>query len=99
MTFVDSFFTRFPELLKPPHHPKWHDVNLAAEQPGWVRFPPAAAWLAAHHPTMTATSEAGDTKLKTQFEQFLAQRGVPNLSPAQRDATWQYFEQQRLQGR
>jgi uncharacterized protein len=98
-TFVDSFFTKFPELLKPPHHPKWHDVNLTAEQPGWVRFPPAAAWLAEHHPTMTATSEAGDTKLKTQFEQFLAQRGVPNLSPAQRDATWQYFEQQRLQGR
>jgi TRAP-type uncharacterized transport system substrate-binding protein len=99
VTFVNSFFTRFPELLKPPHHPKWHDVNLSAEQPGWVRFPPAAAWLAAHHPTAVATSEAGDTKLKTQFEQFLAQRGVPNLSPAQREATWQYFEQQRLQGR
>jgi TRAP-type uncharacterized transport system substrate-binding protein len=30
VTFVDRFFTEFPALLKPPHHPKWHDVNLAA---------------------------------------------------------------------
>jgi TRAP transporter TAXI family solute receptor len=98
-TFVDSFFTKFPELLKPPHHPKWHDVNLTAEQPGWVRFPPAAAWLAGHHPTTVATSEADETKMKAQFDQFLARRGVRHLSRAQRDATWQYLEQQRLQGR
>ena len=98
-TFVDSFFTKFPELLKPPHHPKWHDVNLTAEQPGWVRFPPAAAWLTAHHPTTVATSEADETKMKAQFDQFLARRGVRHLSRAQRDATWQYFEQQLLQGR
>jgi TRAP transporter TAXI family solute receptor len=99
-TFVDNFFARFPELLKPPHHPKWHDVNLTAEQPGWVRFPPAAAWLAEHrHPTTAATSEPDETKMKTQFDQFLSQRGVRHLSRAQRDATWQYLEQQLLQGR
>ncbi len=45
---VDAFFSKFPELLKSPHHPKWHDVNLAAAQPGWTRFKPAATWLAAH---------------------------------------------------
>lgn len=44
--FVDAFFTRFPELLKPPRHPKWKDVNLAAKVPGWTRFPPAQDDLA-----------------------------------------------------
>jgi TRAP-type uncharacterized transport system substrate-binding protein len=85
--FVNTFFTRFPELLKPPHHQKWHDVNLAAAQPGWTRFKPAADWLAQHRPgSQTDTSQ-------TEFEQFLAQRGVPHLTPAQRDATWQYFQE------
>lgn len=94
VTFVDRFFTRFPELLKPPHHPKWHDVNLAAAQPGWVRFPPAADWLAKHR---TGVAEASaDAKMQAQFEAFLEKRGVPHLTPAQREATWQYFQQQRI---
>ena len=94
VTFTDSFFSKFPELLKPPHHPKWHDVNLAAAQPGWVRFAPAEAWLAQHRPA-TVTPETADAKLQAQFDQFLAQKGVPHLTPAQRDATWQYFQQMR----
>src|SRR6266446_8092614 len=32
--FVDAFFTGFSSLLAPGHHPKWQDVNLAAEFPG-----------------------------------------------------------------
>jgi uncharacterized protein len=99
VTFVDAFFTRFPELLKPPHHPKWHDVNLAAAQPGWIRFPPAAVWLAQHRAASAATPETAEAKMRTDFDQFLIQRGVPHLTPAQREATWQYFQQQRLQSR
>jgi uncharacterized protein len=95
VTFTDAFFSRFPELLKPPHHPAWHNVNLAAAQPGWVRFPPAAAWLAQHQ-SNPATPEATDAKLQAQFDAFLAQRGIPHLTAAQRQATWQYFQQQRL---
>jgi hypothetical protein len=89
--FVNTFFTRFPELLKPPHHQKWHDVNLAAAQPGWTRFKPAADWLAQHQPG------SGVDTSQSEFEQFLAQRGVPHLTPAQREATWQYF-QDRMRG-
>lgn len=44
--FVELFFARFPELLKPPHHPKWKDVNLASQVPGWRRFPPVTSLLA-----------------------------------------------------
>ena len=43
--FVDAFFGGFPALLQPGHHPKWREVNIAAELPGWRRFPPAADWL------------------------------------------------------
>ena len=49
--FVDAFFAKFPELLKPPRHPKWKDVNLAARVPGWNQFAPGAgcAGAATHH--------------------------------------------------
>ena len=43
--FVDVFFTGFQSLQTPGHHPKWQDVNLAAEFPGWRRFGPAEQWL------------------------------------------------------
>ncbi len=43
VNFVDAFFTGFQSLLDPGHHPKWREVNIAAELPGWRRFPPAAA--------------------------------------------------------
>ncbi|MFN3743943.1 MAG: TAXI family TRAP transporter solute-binding subunit [Hyphomicrobiaceae bacterium] len=43
--FVDAFFTKFPELRKPPRHPRWKTVNLAAKMAGWTRFAPAQQWL------------------------------------------------------
>jgi hypothetical protein len=43
--FVDAFFSRFDEFLVPSRHPKWHEVNLAAEVPGWTRFQAAQEWL------------------------------------------------------
>jgi uncharacterized protein len=98
VAFVDAFFSKFPELLKPPHHPAWHNVNLAAAQPGWTRFPPAEAWLAQHRPS-AAPPEIADVKMQQQFDAYLTQHGVPQLTPAQREATLQYFQQQRGQGR
>jgi TRAP transporter TAXI family solute receptor len=36
--FVEAFQSRFATFLRPPRHPKWKDVNLSAQVPGWVRF-------------------------------------------------------------
>jgi TRAP transporter TAXI family solute receptor len=36
--FVEALQARFPEFLRPPRHPKWREVNLSAQVPGWVRF-------------------------------------------------------------
>jgi TRAP transporter TAXI family solute receptor len=36
--FVDAMTNRFAEFQRPPRHPKWREVNLAAQVPGWTRF-------------------------------------------------------------
>ena len=36
--FAEALRERFPALLRPPRHPKWREVNLGAQAPGWVRF-------------------------------------------------------------
>lgn len=43
--FVDALFMHFPDLQKPPRHPKWQEVDLGKELPGWQRFPAAQDWL------------------------------------------------------
>jgi TRAP-type uncharacterized transport system substrate-binding protein len=43
--FVEAFFPKINEFWKPPHHPKWREVNIAATLPGWNRFEAAQAWL------------------------------------------------------
>lgn len=43
--FVQAFFDRFDEFKLPGRHPKWKEVTLAAQVPGWTRFRPADEWL------------------------------------------------------
>src|SRR5712671_1825136 len=43
--FVEGLFSHFADLQKPPRHPKWQEVDLAKELPGWQRFPAAQDWL------------------------------------------------------
>ena len=39
--FIDRFYANFDRLLEPPFHPKWKEVDLKAEVPGWQRIAPA----------------------------------------------------------
>jgi len=66
--FVDAFFSRFDEFLKPPRHPKWLEVNLTAEVPGWIRFQPAQDWLMHRLAAGTAGSAT-----QGQFNSFLSE--------------------------
>jgi TRAP transporter TAXI family solute receptor len=86
--FVDAFFSKFPAFLKPPRHPKWKEVNLTAQVPGWTRFPAAQEWLVAH-----GTAEAANNGLQSDFNAFVAQSGGPasGLTDAQRAALFQQF--------
>jgi TRAP transporter TAXI family solute receptor len=65
--FVDAFFSRFEELRHPPHHPKWLEVNLTAEVPGWTRFQPAQDWLVQH--TLAGTANPAT---QIRFNTFLS---------------------------
>src|SRR5215204_1088957 len=67
--FVDAFFTRFEELLKPGRHAKWKEVNIYAELPGWQRFKPAQAWIERTKPIESASS------LESNFQRFLDASG------------------------
>jgi hypothetical protein len=84
-SFVQTFFSRFPEFLDDSHHPKWREVNLAARLPGWQRFGPGERWLqrpsageAATSPAGKVTlSPAGEAAISGAMDQFLKQN--PNL--------------------
>jgi len=83
-TFTQGFFSRFSEFLADAHHPKWREVNLAAQLPGWQRFRPAQRWLE-RNPTgeaavrngagneRTPTGGSSDQEKKL-FEEFLRWR-------------------------
>lgn len=84
--FVDAFFSKFPAFQQPPRHPKWRDVNLAAQAPGWTRFPAAQNWL-------QQQMVAGGPDQRTAFDSFLASTGITttNMTEAQKTALFQQF--------
>ncbi len=91
--FVDTFFTGFQELLAPGYDPKWREVNIAADLPGWTRTPAAAEWLR-NNPQVAATPNLA--ALKTLFSRFIDERrqvsGNAPMSPAEKNALFQQFE-------
>jgi uncharacterized protein len=90
--FVDAFFTEFPRLKEAPHHPKWQEVNLAAELPGWKRFPAAAEWLKKN---AVAAAPLDEKTLREIFVKFLDERskaaGAQALSVQQKDELFDQF--------
>ena len=53
--FVEAFFSKIEDFMGPSRHPKWSEVNLAAEVSGWKRFPAAQKWLESRMDEPTAT--------------------------------------------
>ncbi len=77
--FVDAFFTQFDKLLEAPRHPKWQEVNLAADLPGWRRFAPADAWLKAHP---SASPGLNEVQMRELFVKFLDERSQASSGKA-----------------
>jgi TRAP-type uncharacterized transport system substrate-binding protein len=90
--FVEAFFTQFPRLLQAPHHPKWREVNLAAELPHWRRFAPAEDWIKRNGNAPVAMS---DDKLRQIFTEFLDEHskasGSPTLTAEQKGELYDQF--------
>jgi uncharacterized protein len=87
--FVDRFFSNFDQFQKPPRYPKWREVNLAAEVPGWRRFDAAEEWLTQNRAQQAAVGSQQD------FDRFLAGRPVPtrvsDMSVSDRERLFQDF--------
>lgn len=56
--FIQYYFDRFDSLRKPPFHPKWQEINLAAQIPGWTRYWVAEKLLATTQSASTASLTA-----------------------------------------
>jgi len=91
--FVDIFFTEFQSLLTPGHHPKWNEVNLATELPGWRRYAPADQWLRRN---MQIAKTPSPEVLQIMFSRFLDERrqaiGQGAMSQQDKDALFQQFQ-------
>jgi uncharacterized protein len=89
---VEALFGNFQTLLDPGHQEKWQEVNIAAELPGWTRFPPAQKWLQQN--TRLAALENPEA-LKMLFSQFIDERreasgGAP-MTAAEKEALFEQF--------
>jgi TRAP transporter TAXI family solute receptor len=92
-SFVDAFFTQFPKLLEEGHHPKWNEVNLAAELPGWRRYGPADSWIKRNGGAPVAVNEQ---QMREIFARFLDERtrsnGGQSLTAQQKDELFDQFK-------
>ncbi len=80
--FVTTLFARIGDLQQPPAHPKWKEINLAADVAGWTRFPVAAE----------AAARAFDSSAHQEFARFIAAGpATAGLTPQQRLALLQQF--------
>lgn len=89
--FVQTFFSRLPELRGESDHPKWRELSLAEQVPGWQRSQPAQRWLQQH--------PDGNTELRDAFDRFLERN--PSANVPDRDKMFQQFLQwrERRQGK
>lgn len=75
--FVDAFFGKFNKFLEPQRHPKWHEVSLVADLPGWRRFQPASDWLAEH----SNGAEGANDVVREAFETYLNEQAIKEKGP------------------
>ncbi len=100
--FVDAFFSKIDQFNNPSRHPKWREVNLSAEMPGWVRFKAASDWLAAHKNQAVsangdATAGLSASELRLAFDKFMqtyaSASGGKELSAKEREALFTRFKE------
>lgn len=85
--FTEALFKNFDKFLEKPRHPKWKEVNLAAELPGWERFGAAKELLVAN----TRDQTAGQKRLKQDFAKFLT-----SSAPAETASTMSHQRREDL---
>jgi TRAP-type uncharacterized transport system substrate-binding protein len=89
--FIEAYFTKFDQLQQPPFQPKWREINLAGQVPGWKRYRVAEELLA----KMSADQGRGPSQVRAQFDAFLdsraGARGPRTLTSSEREALFKQF--------
>ena len=85
--FIEALFTRFEDFRKPGRHPKWGEINLAAEVPNWTHFPPAKEWIDLE----LELREEKSAKLEQSFNEFLRSNGNTDISREEWESMYQQF--------
>jgi TRAP-type uncharacterized transport system substrate-binding protein len=100
--FVDAFFSKIDQFNNSSRHPKWREVNLSADMPGWVRFKAAGDWLAAHKNQAVSTNPGDPTglsgsELRLAFDKFMqtyaSSSGAKELSAKDREMLFARFKE------
>jgi TRAP transporter TAXI family solute receptor len=95
--FVREFFGKIDLFQDGARHPKWREINIAADMPGWVRFRPAAEWVAENRKLATLQGNAPQrANVKVLFEQYLAESRTnagKSLSDGDRQALFDQFQE------
>ncbi len=92
--FIEFYFDRFEGLQKPPYHPKWKNVNLAAQVPGWTRYSIADEKLKS-----LAVARAQQRPAPDQGRQQAVRTGTTTDAAAQEKLFQQFLEWSRKQGK
>jgi TRAP transporter TAXI family solute receptor len=84
--FVNRLFEHIGTFQRPPFHPKWQEVTLTSDLPGWARFPAAQHWLDSH----LSTAQSGT---RQNFDRFLATQksGTTPTSDLKKQALFENF--------
>jgi TRAP-type uncharacterized transport system substrate-binding protein len=107
--FIDAFFGKIDQFNNSSRHPKWREVNLAAEMPGWTRFKPAADWLAAHRNQAVSVNPdstigvSSSEQLRLAFDKFMQAyapaSGGKALSIREREVLFAKFKESLAQSK
>jgi len=87
--FVNEFFGKIDEFHSPSRHPKWAEINLWADIPGWTRFKPASQWLASHQQVArlgTQLEKEQPENVQKAIGNMLGNTNGHDLSPSEKEA-------------
>jgi TRAP-type uncharacterized transport system substrate-binding protein len=86
--FVEYYFGRFATLQKPPFHPKWREINLAAKVPGWTRY-----WVADELLKRAATAQTTSSGTTAAIDPAVARQQAARAAPGNTAEQERLFQQ------
>ena len=92
--FIDFYFDRFKNFHKPPYHPKWKSINLAAKVPGWTRY-----WVAEDKLKQMAAAPPEPRAIDPQLARQQAARAAPNDASEQERLFQKFLQWSKTQGK